>query len=52
MIVGVGTIVFGVVLIGVAVAVAIFAVDWPALKALRAERKKLASVHRDAEQGG
>jgi hypothetical protein len=52
MVVGIGTIVFGVLVIGVAIAIAIFAVDWKAVQARRAERKKLDSVHRDAEQGG
>jgi len=52
MVVGTGAIVFGVLLIGVAVAIAIFGVDWQALKARRAARMALGSVHRDAEQGG
>jgi hypothetical protein len=51
-VVGIGAIVFGLVLIGVAVAIAVFLVDWQAIKERCAERKKLQGVHRGAEQGG
>ena len=50
--VAMGCIVFGVLLIAVGIAIAVVLVDWKAIRKARAERKKLDSVHRDAEQGG
>ena len=48
----IGCIVLGSMMIGVALYIAMFFVDWAAIKARRANRAKLAGTPRDAEQGG
>jgi hypothetical protein len=50
--VAIGLVVFGVLLIASAIAIAVTLVDWKAIKERRAQRMKLRDTHADAEQGG